>query len=129
MTNAVITKRKAKAKAKATVGDNDFDWGPFDAMTVEERHAAALSDPDAQPISDEHWAKMRPVPRTITLRRAFRLTQLQFAGQFAIPIGTLRDWEQRRKEPDAAARAYLRVIAADPDAVRRALGTGENGGS
>jgi len=27
----------------------------------------------------------------------------------------------RRKEPDAAARAYLRVIAREPDVVRKAL--------
>jgi hypothetical protein len=40
-----------------------------------------------------------------------------------IPIGTLRDWEQDRNAPDKAAQAYLRVIAKDPDAVRRALGS------
>jgi len=122
MSNAVITKKKAKPPV---LDDPDtFDWGPFDAMTDEERHAAALSDPDAQPSRESDWAPEKLSPRTITLRRAFRLTQEQFAEQFAIPIGTLRDWEQRRKAPDAAARAYLRVIAAEPDAVRRALGTG-----
>jgi Domain of unknown function (DUF5615) len=40
---------------------------------------------------------------------------------FGIPIGTLRDWEQHRAEPDQAARSYLAVIAADPGAVRKAL--------
>jgi hypothetical protein len=35
--------------------------------------------------------------------------------------GTLRDWEQSRKEPDAAARAYLTVIARNPKAVTDAL--------
>jgi putative transcriptional regulator len=38
-----------------------------------------------------------------------------------VPIGTLRDWEQGRAEPDQTARAYLLVIASDPDAVRHAL--------
>jgi len=32
-------------------------------------------------------------------------------------VGTLRDWEQRRKNPDATARAYLTVIARNPEAV------------
>lgn len=41
-------------------------------------------------------------------------------GSRDIPIGTLRDWEQGRKEPDAAAKAYLRVIAREPDTVRKA---------
>ena len=42
------------------------------------------------------------------------VSQEEFAAQFLIPIGTLRDWEQGRKEPDAAAKAYLRVIASAP---------------
>jgi putative transcriptional regulator len=54
-------------------------------------------------------------------RRALRLTQEDFAGAFHIPLGTLRDWEQGRKQSDAAARAYLRVIAREPDTVRQAL--------
>jgi DNA-binding transcriptional regulator YiaG len=63
-------------------------------------------------------------PRVVqvkTIRRALKLSQEEFAASFHIPIGTLRDWEQGRKEPDAAARAYLRVIAREPEVVRRAL--------
>ena len=97
------------------------DWSALDAMTAEEKHAAALSDPDAQPITEEQWARMKRVPRTKTLRRALGLTQDEFATQFRIPIETLRDWEQGRAEPDQAARAYLKVIATAPDVVRKAL--------
>jgi putative transcriptional regulator len=61
------------------------------------------------------------VPRTKTLRRALGLTQEEFAIRFHIPIGTLRDWEQGRSVLDQPARAYLRVIARDPEGVRRAL--------
>ena len=49
------------------------------------------------------------------------LTQEEFAARFHIPLGTLRDWEQGRSEPDQPARAYLKVIAGDPAAVTRAL--------
>jgi len=35
----------------------------------------------------------------------------QFATTFHIPVETIRDWEQGRCEPDAAARDYLRMIA------------------
>jgi putative transcriptional regulator len=90
-------------------------------MTDEEVEAAARSDPDAQPLSAEDLARMKPVPRTKTMRRAFGLTQEQFAACFRIPIGTIRDWEQGISEPDAAARAYLTVIAADPVAVCKAF--------
>ncbi len=54
-------------------------------------------------------------------RRALKLPQEQIAAAFYIPIGTIRDWEQGRYQPDAAARAYLRVIAREPNIVRRAL--------
>src|SRR5262245_11067434 len=111
----------SKTAKRARKKELKHDWSRFDAMTDEERHAAAMADPDARPMTEEEWARARPVPRVTIIRRAFGLSQEDFAAQFHIPIGTLRDWEQGRKEPDAAARAYLRVIARAPDAVRKAL--------
>jgi putative transcriptional regulator len=64
---------------------------------------------------------VRVVQQVFLIRHRLRLSQEEFAAQFHIPIGTLRDWEQHRKEPDAAAKAYLRVIALAPDVVRKAL--------
>ena len=100
------------------------DWSRLDALTEEDVHAAALADPDAQPLTQERLARMRRVPRARTLRRALGLTQEEFAARYHIPIETLRDWEQGRSEPDQPARAYLHVIAPDPDGVRRALEAG-----
>ena len=60
------------------------------------------------------------------LRRATGLTQEEFCARFRIPLGTLRDWEQGRSEPDKPARAYLRAIAGDAAAVSRALEMGAN---
>lgn len=97
------------------------DWSRVDAMTEEQRHAAALADPDAQPLTDADMARMKPTPRLRIIRRALGLTQEEFAARYQIPLGTLRDWEQGAKEPDQAARAYLRAIAGDPVAVQRAL--------
>jgi putative transcriptional regulator len=109
-------------KTKNTKNTPDtFDWSRFDAMTDEEVHAAALADPDAQPWTEEQLDKAKRTPRVKIIRRVLRLTQEEFADQVCIPIGTLRDWEQGRKEPDQAARAYLLVIASDPAAVRKAL--------
>ena len=107
---------------KKTVKTNAaIDWGVADAMTDEQRRAAAMADPDAVPMTDEEWAAAPRVAQVKTIRRALKLSQEEFAASFHIPIGTLRDWEQGRKEPDAAARAYLRVIAREPEVVRRAL--------
>lgn len=55
------------------------------------------------------------------IRAGLRMTQAEFAATFGFPAGTLRDWEQGRRQPDTAARAYLLVIANDPKAVQRAL--------
>jgi len=100
------------------------NWARLDAMTEEEIHAAAMADPDARPMTPEEMAKARRVPRVKTLRRALALTQEEFAARYHIPLGTLRDWEQGRTEPDQPARAYLKVIASNPDWVSRALAGG-----
>jgi len=97
------------------------DWKRFDAMTEAERHAAGLSDPDAQPITPDNIRRMKRSPQVKIIRRALGLSQEEFAVRFHIPLGTLRDWEQSRKEPDVAARAYLTVIARNPKAVSDAL--------
>ena len=97
---------------------------PPKPMSDEAITAAALRDPDAQPLTDADLARMKRVPRTKTLRRALGLTQEEFAACYHIPLGTLRDWEQGRCEPDQPARAYLTVIAHDPEGVKRALQTG-----
>ncbi len=55
------------------------------------------------------------------LRERLGLTQESFAATYRIPVGTLRDWEQRRKRPDAPARAYLTIIATNPAAVAAML--------
>ena len=41
--------------------------------------------------------------------------------KFQRPLGTIRDWEQGKKFPDSAAKALLRVIDANPEAVIQAL--------
>jgi len=97
------------------------DWAALRTMTDAEIDAAALSDPDNPPFSPERQARLRRVPQVKVMRRAMGLTQEEFSARFRIPLGTLRDWEQGKTEPDQAARAYLTVIARDPEAVRRAL--------
>ena len=91
---------------------------PLRPMSEAQIEKAARSDPD-NPPRDVH--KMRRVPHVKTLRRALGLTQEEFARRYRIPLGTVRDWEQERSQPDQPARAYLTVIAADPAGVCRAL--------
>ena len=99
---------------------DETDWQRVVAITDEEAEANALSDPDNPPTSE--GAKPAGVmARAQVIRRALRLTQEEFSARYQIPLGTLRDWEQHRSEPDQATRAYLKVIATDPDGVAKAL--------
>ena len=90
-------------------------------MTQAQIDAAARSDPDNRPLTSADFARMKRTPQVKIIRRALGLSQDDFAARYRIPIGTLRDWEQGRAVPDQAARAYLTVIARDPEAVRKAL--------
>ena len=96
-------------------------WARLEAMTEAEIMAAALSDPNAQPSTPEQLARMKPVSPAKFIRQQLAYSQSAFAETFRIPLGTLRDWEQHRREPDQAAQAYLDVIAHEPEAVIRAL--------
>jgi putative transcriptional regulator len=109
------------AEILAGGGERGFPETPVRQLSDEEIRAAAISDPDAQPLSEADLARMPRVPRTKIIRRALGLSQEEFAGRFHIPLNTLRDWEQGRAEPDPLAQAYLKVIARDPESVRRAL--------
>jgi putative transcriptional regulator len=98
-----------------------MDWQALDALSDQEVVARAMTDPDNKPLTKDDARRMRRRPRAYVVRRALRMTQEEFAEAYGIPVGTLRDWEQGRTEPDQANRAYLRVIAVDPEFVKRAL--------
>jgi len=96
----------------------EVDWAAQDALTDAEIARRAAADQDAAPLMSA--AEIRAA-RVRQARRRSGLTQEAFASRYHIPLGTLRDWEQGRREPDGAALAYLRVIEREPDMVARAL--------
>ncbi|SSC64952.1 helix-turn-helix domain-containing protein [Ciceribacter selenitireducens] len=100
------------------------DWSRLDAMSDAEAEANALSDPDNPPLTADQLRAASRMPQVKVIRRALRLTQEAFSARYQIPLGTLRDWEQGRSEPDAPARAYLKVIAVDPNGAAKALAKG-----
>jgi len=93
-------------------------------MTPEAIEKAARADRDAQPLTQADLKRMKRTPQAKIIRRALELTQEEFSARYHIPLGTLRDWEQGRAEPDQPTRAYLTIIASDPDRVRRMLNPG-----
>lgn len=55
------------------------------------------------------------------IRAKLGLSQEAFAARFGLSIAALREWEQRRRRPEQAARVLLLVIAHNPGAVSEAL--------
>jgi len=90
-------------------------------MTPDAIKVAARADSDAQPLTRSDLKRMKRTPQAKIIRRALGLTQQEFAAHYHIPLGTLRDWEQGRAEPDQATQAYLKVIAREPERVERLL--------
>jgi putative transcriptional regulator len=128
MTKTTISARSRSDGAVVEIlddgGERPFPERPMRPMTEAEIREAAAADPDARPMTPEQLAKAKRIPRIRTLRRALGLTQEEFATRYHIPLGTLRDWEQGRSQPDQPARAYLTLIAADPEGVSRRLAAG-----
>jgi putative transcriptional regulator len=61
------------------------------------------------------------VPDVRAIRRGLRMSQQEFSRVYRIPLATLKNWEQGRRQPDAPAMAYLQVIANRPREAREAL--------
>jgi putative transcriptional regulator len=96
-------------------------------MSTEAIDRAARGDPDTQPLTPADVERMKRTPQVKIIRRALELTQEEFAARYRIPLGTLRDWEQGRSQPDQPTRAYLTLIARDPEQVNRTLNPQPNG--
>jgi putative transcriptional regulator len=64
------------------------------------------------------------IPDEINVRRIRKkasMSQSEFADYFGVNKRTVQEWEQGRRVPTGAARAFLTVIDKEPEAVRRAL--------
>jgi putative transcriptional regulator len=113
--------RSGLVRIKPDGTEEALDTPPLAPLSATEIEAAAARDHENPAFTEARPGQLRPVPRVKTLRRALALTQEEFAVRYHIPLGTLRDWEQGRSEPDQPAKAYLTVIARDPEGVERAL--------
>ena len=97
------------------------DWHRVDGMSDEELSQNALDDPENPPAEAFLEGTLQEAFRPQWIRRRLAMSQREFAETFGFPVRSLQQWEQGRSEPSRAIRAYLRVIAVDPESVRRAL--------
>ena len=65
------------------------------------------------------------VPRDIdvaAIRKASAMSQDAFARRIGVAVGTLRNWEQRRRRPEGPARVLLALLERNPQLVEETLG-------
>lgn len=51
----------------------------------------------------------------LIVRKDLNKSQPEFAKLLGVPVGTIRDWEQGRKQPGSAAITLLKVAEKYPD--------------
>jgi putative transcriptional regulator len=64
------------------------------------------------------------LPETIdvaAIRKKTGMTQAEFARSIAVPVATLRNWEQRHREPKGPARVLLAMVERKPGIVKETL--------
>ncbi|WP_448207878.1 helix-turn-helix domain-containing protein [Azospirillum sp. sgz302134] len=111
----------------------DVDWDAIDAMTDEDIARQIVENPDAAPdTTDPLWRlrarvnsdRLKPRQKVRMVRRVLGMSQAQFAQAYHIPLRTLQGWEQGTREPDEASSNLIKLIAYQPDQVRRILNDG-----
>lgn len=95
------------------------DWQRLDAMTDEEITAAAMTDPDALPITPEQAAQFRRPALVKRLRHKLKMGRETFSSTYGIPLETLSAWERHEAEPTPAETAYLHLIEREPELAKR----------
>lgn len=116
----------------------EVDWDAIDAMSDEDIARQIADNPDAAPdTTDPLWrlrvrinsGRLKPMQKIRLVRRVLGMSQAQFAQAYRIPLRTLQGWEQGTREPDEASANLIKLIAYQPEQVRRILhdGTADDG--
>ncbi len=97
----------------------------IEAMTEDQIEKQAQDDEINPEWTDERLERAVFARSVRKARERTGLTQALFAERYHIALARLRDWEQARYQPDSVAAAYVKAIRYDPEAVERALATGD----
>lgn len=80
------------------------------------------NDPEDFDVSVAGLERAHMGRRFRILRHRLDMSQTEFARAFGIPVANLRQYETARHMPPPAVRAYLKVIEAEPEMVKRVIG-------
>ncbi|HXQ68065.1 MAG TPA: helix-turn-helix domain-containing protein [Alphaproteobacteria bacterium] len=124
---AAVTKVSRKAAASAAAA---IDWQGINALSEEDIARHILENADAAPDLTLARIKLlfRARSKRLTtrhkiqlVRRALNMSQAEFARAYHFSLRTLQNWEQGTREPDETIDALIKLIAFEPERVRRIL--------
>lgn len=91
----------------------------FDELLESVRQGGAILRGEAEPSRSFEMESV--APDVVAVRESLGLSQPKMAALMGISVGTLRNWEQGRRNPEGPARTLLRVAAKHPGAVLDAV--------
>ncbi|MDE6774592.1 MAG: helix-turn-helix domain-containing protein [Treponemataceae bacterium] len=89
----------------------------FGELVGSMHEAAAISRGEAEPSRTFTFSPVN----VRKIREKANKSQDEFAAMIGVKVGTLRNWEQGRRNPDGAALTLLKVVAENPAYVEKIL--------
>jgi putative transcriptional regulator len=105
-----------KSLDKILASTPDVDHARLRTTTEEDIRRHMIED--GQDPDEELPEDMELVVPPQLVREKLGMTQEEFAKALRVPIGTLRNWEQRRVGLDLAVRSLLAIIYRMPEALK-----------
>ena len=90
----------------------------FDKLVASVKQAGAIKRGKMKP---GRTIQMDPAD-VRSIRKKLDKSQSQFALMIGVSVSTLQNWEQGRRQPEGPARALLKIVSENPEAVARSLG-------
>ena len=103
------------SKRKAFQGDTPLGKQIIQGLRLAVRHAKGEVELPTRCVEVPDLVNVKAI------REKSGLTQTEFARRYGISPRSLQEWEQGRRQPEGAVRAYLMVIDRNPQAVEGAL--------
>lgn len=107
--------RKAPANKASRPRHSKLGRQIIEGLKLVEKHVQGEIDLPVRYVEVPDFVDVKAV------RRKSGLTQAEFARRYGISPRSLQEWEQGRRQPEGAVRAYLLVIDRNPGAVDSAL--------
>ena len=108
-------KRKARAKKASPPKYSKLGREIIEGLALVEKHVKGEIELPVRHVEVPDFVDVKAI------REKSGFTQAEFALRYGISPRSLQEWEQGRRQPEGAVRAYLLVIDRNPRAVEGAL--------